>query len=199
MSNVVEVVLFSLRVDGLYVYNEDEADYLKKAEVAKMAGLEPKPWSSFFKPNKEDPHGSDLFSSGEITAEHNPRVVVDGEKLNELIVAGISVSEVKKVVTETDVSKIIARMADKPQIVLESGDAARNHNARVDVHMPGQALSMYNELMVREDARTGELEGVLNRGWRIIAACPQPDQRRPDYILGRYNPEADALQNGAAR
>lgn len=32
-------------------------------------------------------------------------------------------------------------------------------------------------------------EGVeLDAGWRILAVCPQPDQRRPDYILGRTKP-----------
>ena len=63
-----------------------------------------------------------------------------------------------------------------------------NFNHRVEVHMPGQALSLYNETMLMEDACTDALQNSLSEGWRIIAALPQPDQRRPDYVLGRYNP-----------
>ena len=32
---------------------------------------------------------------------------------------------------------------------------------------------------------TDSLQNHLNNGWRILAICVQPDQRRPDYILGR--------------
>lgn len=51
--------------------------------------------------------------------------------------------------------------------------------------------------MLLEDACTDQLQGALNSGWRIISACPQPDQRRPDYILGRFNP--DQSEDGGAR
>jgi hypothetical protein len=61
-------------------------------------------------------------------------------------------------------------------------------NHRVEVHMPGQALAMYNETLLMEDACTDALQNELANGWRIIAVCPQPDSRRPDYVLGRYNP-----------
>ncbi|WVR18126.1 hypothetical protein JXVLWARM_CDS_0075 [Burkholderia phage Bm1] len=73
-------------------------------------------------------------------------------------------------------------------------------NHKVEVHMPGQALSNYNETMLLEDSCTDALQSVLDKGWRIIAACPQPDSRRPDYILGRFNPERlVAHNNGALR
>ena len=42
-------------------------------------------------------------------------------------------------------------------------------------------------LLLLSDACTDELQGALRDGWRIIAVCPQPSQRRPDYVLGRYN------------
>lgn len=72
------------------------------------------------------------------------------------------------------------------------------YNARCEVHMPGQALSTYNELMLKEGPCTDELQDTIDQGWRIIAACPQPDQRRPDYILGRFNPDRDT-NTGARR
>lgn len=68
------------------------------------------------------------------------------------------------------------------------GPTDQHMNNRVEVHMPGQALSMYNETLLMEDSCTDALQNELANGWRIIAVCPQPDQRRPDYVLGRYNP-----------
>jgi hypothetical protein len=62
-------------------------------------------------------------------------------------------------------------------------------NHRIEVHMPGQALAMYNDTLLMEDACTDALQNELANGWRIIAVCPQPDSRRPDYVLGRYNPD----------
>jgi hypothetical protein len=42
--------------------------------------------------------------------------------------------------------------------------------------------------MLLSDACSDALQNELDNGWRIIAACPQPDQRRPDYSLGRFEP-----------
>ena len=77
--------------------------------------------------------------------------------------------------------------------------ASPQFNERVQVHMPGQALSTYNEVLLLEDHCSDALQGKLNDGWRIIAACPQPDQCRPDYILGRFNPEFDAREGASAK
>lgn len=44
----------------------------------------------------------------------------------------------------------------------------------------------------------GVSESELNNGWRIIAVCIQPDGRRPDYVLGRYNPELDTYRKNSA-
>lgn len=61
-------------------------------------------------------------------------------------------------------------------------------NKKVEVHVPGNALAVYNKTQLCEDCCTEYLQDQLDLGWRIIAVCPQPDQRRPDYILGRYEP-----------
>jgi hypothetical protein len=73
------------------------------------------------------------------------------------------------------------------------------YNQKCDVHVPGQALSTYNETLLMEDACSDALQEALNVGWRIIAACPQPDNRRPDYILGRFNPTMHTAPDGANR
>jgi hypothetical protein len=38
---------------------------------------------------------------------------------------------------------------------------------------------------VQTDLCTDSLRGYLEDGWHILAICPQPKQRRPDYVLGK--------------
>jgi hypothetical protein len=58
-------------------------------------------------------------------------------------------------------------------------------NERVQVVVPGFALMEIRHVEVRRDYCSDALQEDLDEGWRILAICPQPDQRRPDYILGR--------------
>lgn len=87
-----------------------------------------------------------------------------------------------KVISVESYADDIAQLAEKQTVPPNS-----TYNNRVDVHMPGQALSVYNNVHLLEDGCTDALQELLDGGWRIIAACPQPDQRRPDYILGRFS------------
>ena len=64
-------------------------------------------------------------------------------------------------------------------------------NQKCDVHIGGGFIATYNELKLKENSCTDELQNELNDGWRIISVCVQPNQRRPDYVLGRYNPNLD--------
>lgn len=59
------------------------------------------------------------------------------------------------------------------------------YNAKVNVHVPGLGLLLIDEVKIEEDYCTERLQHDIDDGWRIIAACPQPDRRRPDYVLGR--------------
>ncbi len=70
--------------------------------------------------------------------------------------------------------------------------AQESFNQRCQQQQPGDSLLRISETMLLEDACTDALQEKLSEGWRIIAAQPQPDQRRPDYILGRpFNPDSD--------
>ena len=62
-------------------------------------------------------------------------------------------------------------------------------NQKCDVHIGGGLLMTVNEVLLCEDYCTNELQAHLDKGWRILAVCIQPDGRRPDYILGRFNPD----------
>lgn len=60
-----------------------------------------------------------------------------------------------------------------------------NFNYRCNVHVGGELMVSFNEVFLKENCCTDELQKHLEEGWRIVATCVQPDQRRPDYILGR--------------
>lgn len=62
-------------------------------------------------------------------------------------------------------------------------------NQKCNVHVSNNMLLHFNKTKVEYDCCTDHLNKQLSEGWRIIAVCPQPDQRRPDYVLGRYEPE----------
>ena len=66
----------------------------------------------------------------------------------------------------------------------------------VVVHAPNSALMSYNKIQLLENACSDDVQDSLNDGWRIIAVCPPNCQRRPDYILGKYDP---SYKNDASR
>ena len=57
-------------------------------------------------------------------------------------------------------------------------------NQRCNVVVAGTEVLKVKTVMLLADACTDDLQRHLNEGWRILAVCVQPDQRRPDYILG---------------
>lgn len=57
-------------------------------------------------------------------------------------------------------------------------------NKQVHVAVPGNGLLEMKDVLLLADACTDVLRSHLADGWQIIAVCPQPDQRRPDYVLG---------------
>lgn len=99
-----------------------------------------------------------------------------------------------EVTATTDITHVLKLVADKTNAINKTLDtlAQKTFNKPANVHIGGGLLTTYNELMLRENECTDELQKYLVDGWRIIAVCVQPDQRRPDYILARYNPKLDA-------
>lgn len=87
--------------------------------------------------------------------------------------------EIRRII-ETSPARIVEKSTE-PKLQ----DPGVSFNARCNVHVPGLGLLLIEEVEVHEDACTESLQKKLDEGWRIIACCPQPDQRRPDYILGR--------------
>lgn len=60
-------------------------------------------------------------------------------------------------------------------------------NSKLEIHQPNMPLFTYNDFTYITDCCTELLmSGYIEKGYRVVAVCPQPDQRRPDYVLGRY-------------
>lgn len=113
--------------------------------------------------------------------------ILDKDQVFELALSGLGYSVAQTIETKIDVSQALMDLAEKPIKLVSQEGSVNNYNTKCEVHMPSYAMTLYNEVMIKEDCCTDELQSCLISGWRIIAACPQPDQRRPDYVLGRFN------------
>lgn len=86
----------------------------------------------------------------------------------------------------TAFQEIIRRLGAIESAIASGGYGnAQTLNAKVNVHVPGLGLLMIDEVEVITNECTHSLQDYLQEGWRILAICPQPDQRRPDYVIGR--------------
>jgi len=95
--------------------------------------------------------------------------------------------------TFDNINTIMNRTQEKLESLLErvSEFEGGTFNQKVNVHTGGGLLVTYNDLTLMENCCTDVLQGMLQKGWRIVSVNVQADQRRPDYVLGRYNPELD--------
>ena len=111
--------------------------------------------------------------------------LVDIEELNRVIPnTPFTIKRLLK--TKYDYLVILEKMkeaADKLEKI--AFEPPQDFNYKVNVHVPNLGLLMVNEVTWLENCCTEVLQEYLDKGWRILAVCPQPDQRRPDYILGR--------------
>jgi len=89
----------------------------------------------------------------------------------------------------THVIQEIVAVQQKLEDALQKFDKQISFNEKVDVHVSGFALMSINQIGLANDCCTEYLQEILNKGWRILAICVQPDQRRPDYVFGKYNPD----------
>lgn len=84
-----------------------------------------------------------------------------------------------------DLAFDVKRMLTHPALTELEHHRNPAFNQKVKVVVPDNGLLKINRVEVRKDMCTVELQGELDDGWCILAVCPQPDQRRPDYVLGK--------------
>jgi hypothetical protein len=85
-----------------------------------------------------------------------------------------------------DMLNMMNKISDRIEEAKNKFDKVVEFNQKCEVHIPNLGLLNINRLAYATDYCTEELQRILHKGWRILAICPQPDQRRPDYILGMH-------------
>lgn len=196
----MKIKLYSVSIDAFkagYCYYSEYIKQSKKAiEVNKLLELgfnievQPEPERNADEPTKE------TYSSWYDFVPSSEAVMLNAEQLVLLAVNNYTFKVKQEVAVEVvDVNKTFELVAGKAQELTQTNNT---YNNRCEVHMPGNMLASYNEVMLIEDSCTDKLQSALSSGWRMIAVCPQPDQRRPDYIMGRWNPNKE-LDDGAER
>lgn len=187
----MDVSVYNIRISDLSSNYTTYSDYTKKRKqlepLAEVLGIE---LLELAKAPERREDGSEQYVSFQYV-EYNQAIVVTAETLVKLAVAKINFEVLNEVKLNINAVETFQQVADYVP--------TQNVYNKCDVHMPGNLLASYNEVMLAEDSCTDALQDALNNGWRIIAACPQPDQRRPDYILGRWNPEINTNGKGADR
>lgn len=134
---------------------------------------------------KENKYGDESY----FDALEEKRYVLNRDQILDLSINDIRFKILQKINVSVDITQQLIELAEKPVQIALNSEQGNTYNNKCEVHMPGHMLGMYNDILLLEDCCSDQLQSALNSGWRIIAACPQPDQRRPDYILGRFNPD----------
>lgn len=97
------------------------------------------------------------------------------------------------VITSTNISitncGITNEILEKFETINEKFNEAQQFNKKVNVYQPNNIMINFNEVESVIDCNTEHLQTWLDQGWHLLSICPQPDQKRPDYILARYIPE----------
>jgi hypothetical protein len=92
-----------------------------------------------------------------------------------------------------DVKELIGSVIEK---TIKSVTDDRFFNQKCQQEQPSNNLLSINQTLLLEDACTDHLQSHIADGWRILAIQPQPNQRRPDYVLGRNQPLATSALRG---
>lgn len=135
--------------------------------------------------------------------------IVDMELWNEKWVWAYSVIRTVKVTRKLvdngqvidNLTSILKVMEDKLETMQAISKNLSNttFNQKCNVHVGGGLLAQINRVKLLEDSCSDVLQQELNIGWRIISVNVQSDQRRPDYILGRYDPAYEYNKDQAER
>lgn len=184
----MQVSLHRVKFDQLsgYGYVKDVPALVAKATALcirfKLALLEAQPDYSDKQP--------DDYVSWQVA--HSNSAVVTNEELIQLTQERVQFTYEQPITVNVDPAELFQEMANKNELQLNNVASTNTYNNKCEVHMPGNLMASYNEVQLLEDSCSDVLQSSLSAGWRLIAACPQPDQRRPDYILGRFNPNKDS-------
>lgn len=173
-----------------YLGENVEHDKLKVSEES-PGGYSTLSWKDTFDKDKAE-RETDYHlvrESTYIMLKKNKDYLVDLEKfMNEFPNITINIKGVPKSLSVTGLGMMdeLQKIVSKIKQAVDKFDKNVQFNSECNVHVPNLGLLAINKLAYATDYCTEELQQLLDRGYRILAVCPQPDQRRPDYILGMY-------------
>lgn len=173
-----------------YLGEDVEHDKLKVSEDD-AGGYSTLSWRDTFDKDKAE-RETDYHlvrESSYILLKKNKDYLVDLEKfMYEFPNITINIKGVPKSLSASGLGMIdeLQKIVSKIEHTVEEFDKSVQFNQECNVHVPNLGLLAINQLAYATDYCTEELQELLDRGYRIIAVCPQPNQRRPDYILGMY-------------
>lgn len=182
----MEIKLYKVELMGsTYVWNHDKSEEKVQAAVQewaqKKAELDAVGW-----PTCE----ADKEESNYLSFTRESSQVVSRDRYLELLEAKTQLKLDQVISVNVDPAEVFQQVSERYSAGLELPVSGGNtYNSKCEVHMPGNMLATYNQVQLLENSCTDMLQASLAQGWRIIAVCPQPDRRRPDYILGRFNPD----------
>lgn len=173
-----------------YLGEDVEYDKLKVSEDD-AGGYSTLSWRDTFDKDKADLEAEYRLvrESSYILLKKNKDYLVDLEKfMYEFPNITINIKGVPKSLSESGLGMIdeLKKIVSKIEQAVNKFDKNVQFNSECNVHVPNLGLLAINKLAYATDYCTEELQELLDRGYRILAVCPQPDQRRPDYILGMY-------------
>ena len=168
----MNVTLYRIKYTDAYFWGGDKDKYDKESKAFISAGISVNTYD-------EAVLASRYFDADDCT-------IVDRDRIATLAIFGVGIEVISEINTDVNISKQLEAMAEKQ---LTFTQECKEFNEKININISGNSLSTFNDIMLLEDSCTDELTVNINKGWRIIAVCPQPDQRRPDYILGRWNPD----------
>lgn len=179
--------IINAQLDSIYIWGEDE----EKKEREKSAKVEKRRLALAKVGITVDETDLSRSISMSVTESQLADLMVLGEAVSVSSSFDVALNPVMRA------AEVIEAAAKKLEAFSNSvPDVNCQYNEKVEVYTPGMGLMLFNRVMLLQDMCSDALQTELDNGWRIIAACPQPDQRRPDYIMGRYDP-THALESGA--
>jgi hypothetical protein len=189
-------------VEVHFEYGSRNENILTKQQLNMLQAICSKPVQYVQQSKRHKEVGSTNFWSDEDKNHPDAQILLDeyyiGSNhnivpLNRLIGLGLpikfSITTTIKETPEYNVEETLLHKLIELESKLSKFDHGAQFNQKVGVHISDLGLLSVREVTWLENECTEELQRYLNKGWRIIAVCPQPDSRRPDYILGRNSKE----------
>lgn len=186
--------------DELKIFVKEKDDYSRKSywnRPESRKSMTEDLWKEFIE--TEEFAKMSYYGAQAVTMQYEDFIDVKFAMKDESRLRSDSVFKLKVSPPQADIFDMIeAHMAlMSKQFEQLSKFSSQQFNEKCNVPNYDTSMQLINQILLLEDCCSDYLQQALSEGWRIIAISPQPNQRRPDYILGRHtdNPTTSALRS----